>query len=308
VSVRTHRVPLSDSPRSLDVRNPAGSTTVVADPGAAEVLIEVQALNSIAEECIDRLDLIVTRASLRLSVPDRRLLRTPSFAITVTTPPDADVTVNGASCDAELRGRLRHVSMTSSSGDLAVEQCTELQARSATGDVRAGRVERSTDVANASGDVRVEEAHGTVDVRTASGDVVVGSAATDVTAKTASGDIRVDRAASGRVRLVTVTGDATVGVAPGLRLWLDVQSVTGRMQSELDDDGAEPTSGEVHLAVVLQSVSGDLRLRRAAGEAPPPPSAPTPPKAPIPPTPPTPPTPPAPPGMPAPPTAPWSRA
>jgi len=264
VTVRTHHVPLNDSARSIEVRNPSGSTTVEAVPGAEEVLIEVQALNGVAEELIDRLDLVVTRGSVRFSVPERKLmLRAPSFAITVTTPPDVAVTATGASSDAVLRGRLGAVTLTSSSGDLTVEHCTELRARSASGDVRAGRVEDLTDVANASGDVRLGEAAGPVSVRTASGDVTVEDAATDVTAKTASGDIRVDRAASGRLRLVTVSGDATLGVAPGLRIWLDVQTVTGRMQSELDDDGTEPSSG-AQLSVVLQSVSGDLRLRRAA--------------------------------------------
>jgi hypothetical protein len=141
VTVRTHRVPLSGSIRSLEVRNPAGSTTVEADPAAEEIILEVRALDRIAEELIDRLDLIVTSSSVRLSVPGRRLLRSPSFAIAVTTPPDTAVTVSGASADATLRGRLGSAVLTSSSGDLTVEHCTELQARSASGDVRAGRVE-----------------------------------------------------------------------------------------------------------------------------------------------------------------------
>jgi hypothetical protein len=279
VTVRTHRVPRSGSPRSLELRNPSGSTTVVAEEGAEEIVIEIQALNSIAEEQLDRLDLTVTRGHLRLAVPDRWLLRPPSYAITVTTPPDVEVAVTGASAGARLRGRLGAVTVTSGSGDLAVEHCTELHARSASGDVRAGRVEGAVDVANASGDVRVDDAGGRVQVRTASGDVLIGSAATDATVKTASGDMRVDRAASGRVRLTTASGDATVGVAPGLRIWLDVQTLSGRVRSELDEDEPESGSGAPQLSVVLQSVTGDLRLRRAVPQAPTPP-APVPPSAP----------------------------
>jgi hypothetical protein len=63
--------------------------------------------------------------------------------------------------------------------------------------------------------------------------------------------------------LTTVSGDATVGVAPGLRIWLEVQTVSGRMRSELDDDGPDARNGTPQLTVVLQSVSGDLQLRRA---------------------------------------------
>jgi hypothetical protein len=267
VTVRTHRIPLSDVPRTLEVRNPAGSTTVDADPAADQVVVEVQALNAIAEELIDRLDLIVTRGHLRLSVPERRLLRAPAFALSVTVPPDTAVTVASASGPSTLRGRLGAVTSTSSSGDLDVEHCTALQARSASGDVRAGRVDGASDVGNASGDVRITDAGGPVQVRTASGDLLVGTAATDVTARTASGDVRIDTAASGTLRLKTVSGDATVGVAPGLRIWLDLQTVSGRLRSDLPEDAPE-AGGAAQLSISLQSVSGDLRLRRAAGQPP----------------------------------------
>jgi DUF4097 and DUF4098 domain-containing protein YvlB len=106
-----------------------------------------------------------------------------------------------------------------------------------------------------------------VQVRTASGDLLVGTAATDVTARTASGDIRIDTAASGTLRLTTVSGDATVGVAPGLRIWLDLQTVSGRLRSDLPEDAPE-AGGAAQLSISLQSVSGDLRLRRAAGQPP----------------------------------------
>jgi hypothetical protein len=281
VTVRTHRVPLSGTARSIEVRNPAGTTTVAADPNAAEIVVEVHALNGLAEELIDRLDLIVTHSSLRLSVPERRLmLRAPSFAITVTTPPDVAVTAAGAAADTTLRGRLGAVTLTSGSGDLTAEHCTELQARTASGDVQAGRIERSATVATASGDVRLADAGGPVQVRSASGDVLLGSLATDATVKSASGDVRIDRAASGQVRLQTVSGDAVVSVEPGLRIWLDLQTVSGQLRSELDDDGPDAGGGSAQLTVVLHSVSGDLRLRRATpappAAPPPPPPAPAP--------------------------------
>ena len=113
MTARTHRFPLTRSPRALDVRNPAGSTTVQADPAATELVVDVQALDSVAAELIDRLDVVVTPSALRLSVPERRLLRTPSFAVTVTTPPDAAVRVSGASADTDLRGRLGSAALTS---------------------------------------------------------------------------------------------------------------------------------------------------------------------------------------------------
>ena len=291
MTVRTHRVPLSGSSRALEVRNPAGSTTVEADPAAAEIVLEVQALNSVAEELIDRLDLVVTSSSVRLAVPERRLLRTPSFAISVITPPAVAVTVAGASADTTLRGRLDNAVLTSASGDLDVEHCTELQARSASGDVRVGRVEGRATVGTASGDIRITAAGGDVQARTASGDVVLGDLATDATVQTASGDVRIDRACSGTLRLTTVSGDASVSVEPGLRIWLDVQTVSGRMRSELDDDGPGEQRGTAQLTAVLKSVSGDLQLRRAVPRPPTPPAPPTPPVLSTPPVVPVPPSP-----------------
>jgi hypothetical protein len=264
VTVRTHRVPLSDQLRAVEVRNPAGSTTVEADPAATEVVVEIRALNTSAEELIDLLDLAVTHGSVRLSVPERRLLRLPSFAVTVTTPPDAPVTVTGATADTALRGRLGPVVVTSATGDLDVAHCAELQVRTASGDVRIGRVEGTATVGSASGDVTVADAGGRLQVRTASGDVQLGTVAGDVLVRTATGDVQVERAVSGTLRLTTVSGDATVGVAPGLRIWLDVQCVSGRLRSELDEDDPAAGVGGAQLSVVLQSVSGDLELRRAA--------------------------------------------
>jgi Putative adhesin len=287
LTVRTHHVAPSDVPRSLEVRNLAGSTTVVADPAATEIVLEVEALNSVAEELVDRLDLVVTERHLRLSVPERRLLRTPSFAITVTTPPDVAVTVAGGSADTALRGRLGSVTLTSSSGDLDVEQCTELQARSASGEVRVGSVAGRATVGTASGDIQVIAADGPVQARTASGDVVLREIATDATVQTASGDVRIDRARSGTLRLTTVSGDASVGVEPGLRIWLDVQTVSGRLRSELDDDEPGEQRGSAQLTAVLKSVSGDVRLRRAAPRPPAPPVPPAPPTVPSPPPPPS---------------------
>nr|WP_243850952.1 DUF4097 family beta strand repeat-containing protein [Modestobacter marinus] len=161
------------------------------------------------------------------------------------------------------------VVVTTASGDLVAEHAAALQARSASGDVRGGRVDGRFTAATASGDVQLDDARGPVDVRTASGDVVLARTVTDVSAKTASGDVRVERAVSGTVRVRTVSGDTTVAVQPGLRVWLDVQSVSGRLTSDLDGDapGAvdDPTAA---LSVLLTSVSGDLRLRRAAPASP----------------------------------------
>jgi len=293
VTVRTHQIPLTGTPRALEVRNPAGSVTVEARPDATEVVVTVEALDGAAEQVLDRVDLFVTASKVQVTVPERRLARTPSFAIEVVLPPDAPVTVAVASADATLRGRLGRVVLTGASGDLVADHTAEVQVRSASGDVRIGRADGPATVATASGDVRLDSAGGPVEVRTASGDVVLGSAAVDVTARTASGDVRIERASSGTVRVTTVSGDTTVAVERGLRVWLDVQSVSGRLVSELDDEEPGRGDGGAPLSLLLKSVSGDLRLRRAVPLPPTPPAPPAAPSAPMPASAPDAPTPPA---------------
>jgi hypothetical protein len=264
VPVRTHRFPATAGPPTVDIRNPAGSVTVDAVDGATEVVVTIEPLSAAAEQLLDRVDATGADTAVRVRVPERRLVRSPEFAITVTMPPDGPVSVAVASADARLRGRLGRTVVTSASGDVAVEQCSDLQARSASGDVRVGAVTGPATVGTASGDVRIDVAGGPLEVRTASGDVGIADATGNVRAKAASGDVRVERAVSGTLRLATVSGDVTVGVARGLRVWLDVQTVSGRMLSELTDEtpgGAQ--DGDASLTLLLQSVSGDVRVHPA---------------------------------------------
>jgi len=80
---------------------------------------------------------------------------------------------------------------------------------------------------------------------------------------TASGDVWVGAATGGAVEAKTASGDVTVGVVAGLRVWLDLSSVSGRMDSELADDGATG-DGPPALTLALRSVSGDMRIHRSA--------------------------------------------
>jgi DUF4097 and DUF4098 domain-containing protein YvlB len=263
VTIRKHFPVTGDLP-AIEVRNPAGSVTVEAREGTTELLVEITPLDSAAEQALDRVGVVFSSSRLRVDVPERRLLRTPSFDITVLTPPDADVRVATASAHATLRGRLGTVELTSASGDLAVEECRRLELRTASGDGRVGTVTGPAAAASASGDVRVGTAAAGFKARTASGDIAVDEAAGDVSLATASGDLVVGRMGEGAVQAKTMSGDVEVGVVPGLRVWLDLSSVSGRMQSQLPDDDAAAGDGPAQLSLSLRSVSGDLRIRRVA--------------------------------------------
>jgi DUF4097 and DUF4098 domain-containing protein YvlB len=262
MDIRVHRFPVGTGPFAVEVRNPSGSVTVDAVDDADEYVVEIQPLDSSAEQLIDRIDLFLVGSRLRVQVPERRVLRTPAFAVRVTVPTGTAARVAVASADVELRGELGRVELTAASGDSVVESCTDLQLRTASGDARIGTVSGRATVGTASGDVQLESVGAGLELKTASGDVEVGATTGDVSVSTASGDVGVHRVVGGTVGVKTVSGDVEVGVAPGLRVWLDLSSVSGRMTSHLDGDDAGG-EGPAELTLAIRTVSGNTRIRPA---------------------------------------------
>ena len=276
MSVRTSSFAAGPTPPEIEVRNHAGTVALESVDGADSVDVRVEALDDAAEQLLDEVEIEARPAfpdrpdeplRVRVLVPQRRLFRAGCFAVTVRTPAGARGRVSTASADVDVRGAMGRLDLTGASGDIDVEQCAELHARSASGDLRIGAVTGPASVASASGDLRVGRAGDGLQARTASGDIEIGDSLGDVSLTTASGDLDVGAASGGSVRVRSVSGDATVGVVPGLRVWLDLSSVSGRMESQLDEDSAAASQGAPQLSVSMRSVSGDLRVRRAAGAA-----------------------------------------
>ncbi len=261
--IRRESFPTDGATPAVEVRNPAGTVTVTAVEGLDALTVDVDPLNGSAEQLVDQVSVELLRGPARLvvAVPTVRLLSSPRFAVTITVPAGCPVTTVVASADCTLRGPLAEVEVTGASSDVRVESCTGLQVRVASGDLHAVAVHGDVGVRSASGDVRLDDVAGSLTVSTASGDVRLGAVGGDVEVSTASADVTVGRVTSGEVALRTVSGDATVAVAPGLRLWLDLQSISGRLDSQLAGD--DDAGGEATLVVRMHSVSGNLRLRRA---------------------------------------------
>lgn len=272
MNIRTHRFPVGDGAPAVEIRNPAGSVILDAVEGAPEYVVEIEPLDSAAQESLDGVEVHVLGSRLRVVAPERRLFRSGSFAIRVTAPAGIAARVAAASADAELRGELGRVQLTTASGDGVVESCADLQLRTASGDARVGAVRGRATIAAASGDLRLDAVGAALEARTASGDVEVGTASGEISVTTASGDVHIDRATGGRIGVRSVSGDVSVGVVPGLKVWLDLSSASGRMESHLDteplDTATGADDGPAQLTVSLRTVSGDQRILRAAGAAP----------------------------------------
>lgn len=183
-----------------------------------------------------------------------------AFDMTVHTPPGIDV-------EAAL-----------ASTDLTIEvDVTYLQVSVASGDIRARRIERDATVKSASGDIEIDEVGGKLRVTAASGAMTIGVIEGDATCSTASGDISIGlakgdtatKSASGNVTIdeycgrdlrgKTVSGDMRVGLARGVRVDVDLQSLTGNLRLP-----SSPSDAPVHDRptgrIFFKSVSGDFDL------------------------------------------------
>jgi DUF4097 and DUF4098 domain-containing protein YvlB len=258
----------TSSPISIDARNAAG-TLIVEAADTAETDVEVEPLDEAAEETMEYVRVELRGRDLRIEMPEKRGFfgRNPRFAVRVRCPAGSRLSARTRSADVETRGRLESV-----------------DAKSASGDVELDHVEREASVQTASGDVEIQLA-GSVAVNTASGDATIDHCLGDLKANLVSGDLTV-RTADGRVEAHTVSGDQrleTVGIAPvtansvsgdvlvrvrrGATVWLDVRSISGDTHSELDvGDGPPADSGDV-MELRVTTVSGDVRIERAATTA-----------------------------------------
>jgi hypothetical protein len=155
------------------------------------------------------------------------VFRNVEFRVRVTAPHGADLGANLASADLRGRGQYGDVDINVASGDAQLDRV------------------QSADVNSASGDVRIDEASGPVEVNTASGDVDLRSVS--------EGDVKVNSA----------SGDVHIGIASGSRLWVDAQSLSGDTSSELELEGASSDEEGPLVELRVQTMSGDISVRRA---------------------------------------------
>jgi DUF4097 and DUF4098 domain-containing protein YvlB len=187
--------------------------------------------------------------------------RGPELDVVIRCPEGADVELTTHSADLDARGRLGEVGVKSASGDVAVLDTGALTTTTASGDVTAGAVAGSLVAKSASGDVDVQAVTGEATASTVSGDLRIGRTGGTATLSTVSGDVDLELAEAA-VRINAVSGDVAVAMRPGLLLWLDVQSVSGSVTSDLAV-GDAPVEGGEQVELRVRTVSGDVRVATA---------------------------------------------
>ena len=189
--------------------------------------------------------------------------RGPELSVTVHCPEGTDVALETQSADLEARGRLGAVAVHSASGDGSLDDATSLSYSTASGDLTAGAVAESRGLKYASGAGGVRAVGGPPAINTLSGDVRIGATFGSAAVRTVSGDIELE-AAGAAVTVGSVSGDVEVAAVPGLVLWIDAQSVSGTMTSELDVGDEPSEADETPVELRIRTVSGDVRVARSA--------------------------------------------
>jgi hypothetical protein len=252
-------------PIDIIIDIPAGSIAVSAEPTeVTTVRLEPSGPGRRSDQLTSEVQVTFGQGRLEIIQP-----KTSSFLrghagldLTVTAPAGSRCKVRAASADVGCVGDLAELDAKTASGDITAASVSgRLAVTTASGDVWLEDAGAAVEVHTASGDIRLREAAGDVSVHSASGDISIGTAAASVLANTASGDVQIGSVASGRTSVKTVSGDSAVGVAAGASIYLDLSSLTGRISNQLEEtDGGD----DVGLQVTCRSVSGDIRIGRAA--------------------------------------------
>jgi len=186
--------------------------------------------------------------------------------VELTVPTGAQVGVETGSADLEVSGPIGSLDVKSGSGDCRFGSVDgDVAVKTASGDVVGDTVTGRLTATTASGDARVRSVEGALVGHSASGDFAIGAAGS-ARITTASGDVEIGAVRSGDTTIRSVSGDVEVGIPRGTRVYLDLASTSGSTVSDLDMSGDGGDAG-AHLELHVSTVSGDIRVVRAAAEA-----------------------------------------
>lgn len=284
METKDYSFPVS-GPVDSSVTNISGAVTIHLEPtDTATVRVTAPTLDDLETVGVHldggRLVVDITVRSSDLASLWRRFVG-PRVDVALVLPTWSAVRVRTGQGDVSVHGDAGDASLTSGSGRITVDSCASLSGTTGSGGIEVGTVRGQVGVRSGSGSITVHEAGGDVDALTGSGGIVIGSAAGNVGAtsgsgtltmregpgregslKSGSGNIRVDRMGPGSLTANTASGTITVAVLPGVPVWADLHSVSGRVRRQLEPVGA-PQDGQPYASVRARAISGDVLVRQA---------------------------------------------
>ena len=268
-----HRFPTERA--RLKVRNPAGDVQVETGD-VAETTVELVPLNDseATRQAIEKASVTARGDDVSVELEGGRGwtisigswgMGSAKVSIRITCPNGSELECDTASADVRVTGTLGDTRIRTASGDLRLDRVEgSLEAKTASGDVQVEHVAGRATLHTVSGDLQIRTAMNGLAGNSVSGDVIVGEVLGDLEIGTVSGDAVVRAAGPGEVAVKAVSGDVVVAMRRGLRVRLDVNSVSGSVGSELDVSDT-PTRGDGPEARLrVRTVSGDVRITRAA--------------------------------------------
>lgn len=257
----------------------AGRLTVRAEDGATATTVDVEGTEA------DQVTVELRGPQVVILTPRRWLDIFSAFhdlTVDVTVPAASTLVTRLGSADLVATGSFGAARLRSGAGDVRVDELTrhavvetgsgavevtaalsDLRVRSGSGSVRVGRCTGSVGISTGSGDVELGAVEGAVMAKSGSGDLHVGDARTGLRLTTASGDVHVTALRGGQLRAKAVSGDVRVAVAPGIPVWTDVNSVSGKVVSRLQGAG-RPGPGQEYIEIHASTVSGGVYLEQLA--------------------------------------------
>jgi hypothetical protein len=262
-----------DGPARIEVRLASGE--IVVDPTLeGRIEVELTAHDDEQQRLVDNARIELNDRHLVVDVPNRRGGFTFSIGFgrqgitcRIRCPRSTALSVvRSKSADVVARGTIGDLNVSTASGDVEAD-CVEgvLTIKSASGDTRVHEVRGAANVQTASGDIDLEIVRGPANVTSVSGDVTIGEAYDNVSANTVSGDQEHGAVLTGKVSAHSVSGDVTIGVRRGSKVYLDCNTVSGETSSELELTTDAPAGDGPLVEIKAKTVSGDIRITRAAG-------------------------------------------
>ncbi|MFL5955805.1 MAG: DUF4097 family beta strand repeat-containing protein [Gaiellaceae bacterium] len=263
-----------DGPAEIDVRLAAGEIDI--DPTLdGKIEVELTAHDEESQRAVDEARVELRDRNLVVDVPLRRggfslalLFDRQGITCRIRCPHESGLSVRSKSADVHARGTLGGLHVATASGDVEVDRVKGgVNVKSASGDVSANAVGSGVNIQTASGDISLEVVRGPINVATASGDLSIGEAYDNVSANTVSGDQDHGAVMRGHVSAHSVSGDVSIGIRRGSKVFLDCNTVSGDTTSELELTTEAPAGGGPLVEVRAKTVSGDIRISRAPAPA-----------------------------------------
>jgi len=279
------------APVHLVVHNEVGHVGVTAQP-TETTTIRLEAETQEAEALVERA-VVECRPKgqtheVVVKIPrwgGIRFFRRNGVSITVVVPGGSDVAVATASADIEVTGAVGSADFATASGEASADDVAgdvvaktasgaitlgevggRLRVHTSSGDLHCSRVRGRTEFSTASGDVEIGAAEDRVEVKTASGAARLGDLAAGARIVGVSGDVRVLAIEEGDLHVRLVSGNVSVGVAEGVEVHVDAETVSGQVYSDIALDDA-PQAGRAErgakVDISVRSVSGSIEIERA---------------------------------------------